>query len=352
MTREKLSTILGNEIRNLNPGYFALVMATGIVSIATYLLDMRPIAWALFWINVGSYAILWILTIIRLVRFFPQFTADLTNHMRGPGHFTIIAGTCVLGSQLVLLTSNATAAVVLWVLGILLWIVLIYTFFTAVTVAETKPSLGKGINGAWLITTVSTQSVSVLGTLVASNFSDWQQQWALFFALGMYLLGGMMYILIMALIFYRFTFFTMAPEELTPPYWINMGAVAITTLAGALLILNASQFAFLQDILPFLKGFTVFFWAAGTWWIPLLFILGAWLHLYKRFTLRYSPQYWGMVFPLGMYTTSTFQLARAIELPFLLVIPGFFVYIAIIAWLLTFIGLIYTIGKVIRLAFV
>jgi hypothetical protein len=32
---------------------------------------------------------------------------------------------------------------------------------------------------------------------------------------------------IVTLIFFRYTFVHMAPEDLTPPYWINMGAVAM-----------------------------------------------------------------------------------------------------------------------------
>jgi tellurite resistance protein TehA-like permease len=152
----------------------------------------------------------------------------------------------------------------------------------------------------------------------------------------------MLYIPLITLIFYRFTFVNVTTASLTPPYWINMGAVAITTLAGARLIIAASEWTTLNEFMPFLKGFTLFFWAAGTWWIPLLLILGFWRHVYRKFPLRYDPQYWGMVFPLGMYTVCTFQLAKAINFTPVLVIPRYFIYLALVGWAAVSFGLIYT----------
>ena len=77
MVGTKLKNILAQGIRDLFPGYFALVMATGIVSLAANLLQMEAIAWTLFRINEVSYGVLWVLTLIRLVRYFPQVEADL-----------------------------------------------------------------------------------------------------------------------------------------------------------------------------------------------------------------------------------------------------------------------------------
>ena len=334
----RITSMIQNEIRNLFPAYFALVMATGIVSIACHLVALDFLAFPLFYLNQFFYIILWVLTLARIVRYPARLFGDMSNHRIGSGFLTIVAATNVLGSQFVILQSNQTIALVLWVLGLALWLLLTYAIFTAFTVKEEKPSLEEGINGAWLLFIVSTQSIPVLGMLLFSRFEAWQEMFT-FAMLGFYLLGCMFYILIISLIVYRFMFFKIEAEDMNPSYWINTGAVAITTLAGANILLRGHA-SFLAEFAPFIKGFTVFFWAAGTWWIPYLFILGAWRHFYKHYPLTYHPVYWGLVFPMGMYTVATFRLAEVLNMDFLLLIPQYFIYLALIAWTITFYGLI------------
>jgi len=329
-----------NHLSTLSPAYFGMVMATGIVSIGAWRLGLSGLAWALFALNLGSYGLLWVLYALRFLFHRAHFVADLTDHLRAPGFFTTVAASSILGSQFLLIADSRPGAFILWLLAIVLWVALTYAIFAIFTVKPVKPTLDKGISGGWLLAVVATQSIAVLSTLLAADAAQPYRMELNFLALSMWLWGGMLYIWMMSLIFYRYTFFVLHPGDLAPPYWINMGAMAISALAGSLLVLNATEAPFLLSLHPFIKGFTIFYWATGTWWIPMLLVLGVWRYVFRRFPFSYDPLYWGGVFPLGMYATSTFEMSKALDFHFLDPLSWLMFGVALTAWLVLFAALL------------
>ena len=324
-------------IEHLTPGCFAFVMATGIVAIASHLHDLPVAPAVLGAINWAGYLLLLVLTLTRLLVFRRAMTSDFADHLRGPGFFTTIAGTSVLGAQTLLIEKLEPIAAGLWGLTIVLWVAITYGFLVAMAVTSRKPPIEHAINGGWLIMVVATQSVVVLGGALGSQLtaSDTFQ----FFCLIMFLLGALLYIMVITLIFYRISFFVVEPDDFGPLYWIDMGGAAISVLAGSTLLLRTGEWHLLQSYQPFLRGATLFLWSAASFWIPFLIGMTVWRYAVRRDRFRYQAGLWGMVFPLGMYSAATYNLAKAEDLPFLAPLSLAFLYIALAAWLLVFVML-------------
>jgi tellurite resistance protein TehA-like permease len=327
-------------IDGLFPGSFALVMATGIVSIAAFLQGFEIVARVLLWVNVAAYFVLWVLTVVRAARSARSLAADVANHQRGAGFLSIVAATNVLGSQVFVIEERTGIALALWIAGLVAWVVITYAFLTAVTVRAEKPTLDRGINGAWLLLVVSTESIAVLGALLAASTGSTPAMLAV--ALFAHLVGLMLYVVVIGLIVYRWTFFPLTGDQVTPPYWINMGALAIAALAGANLLAAAGSWDVLGRVEPFVVGTTLLAWGFATWWIPLLLAVGLWRHGVQRVPVRYDPQYWSLVFPIGMYSVATFRMLAAIDVGVPEAVATTAFWVSIGAWAVTAVGLLGT----------
>jgi tellurite resistance protein TehA-like permease len=330
-----------DDLKTLHPAYFAMVMATGIVAIAAHVHDVSAVATVLFWLNAIFLTGLVAATGMRILRHPREFAEDIQSHGRGVGFFTAAAATAVFGAQLVMQVGDARTAAVFWVAAAMLWVFVTYGVLAVLIAKPDKPDLADGLNGGWLVSVVGAQSVAILTVLIlADGVLDQHVQPLMFFALVLWLGGGALYLFIMTLIFFRYTFVRMSPEDLTPPYWIDMGAMAISTLAGATLIEHAALSPVVTELAPFVKGFTLFFWAIASWWIPMLLILAMWRYLICGVPFAYSPLHWGGVFPLGMYSVATYHLAETLQIPFLMPLSNAFMLVAFVAWLATFLGLV------------
>lgn len=322
-------------VERLLPGYFALVMATGIVAIACHLQAIPVVPAVLGALNWIAWCVLAILTLARIVLFPVQLMRDLGDHLRGPGFLTMVAGTSVLGAQTLAIEQAPAVAEPLWLFAALLWSLILYAFVVAMAVTDNKPPLPAALNGGWLLVTVATQSVVVLGGQLfvgASAAPPPALQLGLF---ALFLVGVMLDGIVMTLIFYRTSFLPLGTEDFGPLYWIDAGGAAICTLAGATLLLRAADWPLLEPYTPFLRGATLAVWAAAGFWLPFLVAMFAWRYAVHRDRFRYEPGLWGMVFPIGMYATATNTLARSEGLPFLDPLSRAFAFASLGAWLIT-----------------
>ncbi len=318
------------------PGYFSLSMSTGIIAIASRLFHYGLAGYTFFAANFAVYFVLWVINLARFLLHPQAVITDLRSHQKGPTFLTVVAATSLIGCQ----CAEFTFCVWLlpWVVAasLSLWIALVYGVLSALTLSAVKPDVEHGLNGSWFLFVVATESLSILGSAilqVAPELVD--PRLVAFASLSAWLLGVVLYLMLLGLVFFRWVFVPMKGGEMTEPWWINMGGAAIATLAGSEL-LSTRQ---LQSLWPFLDPFTVLCWAIASFWIPLLAIMFIHKYLVQWRNLKYSAGIWSMVFPLGMYAAATESFAMGTGLTFLHRLAHGFYFLALAAWCVAAVGL-------------
>jgi len=320
-------------VATLHPGYFALVMATGMVSVGLSVVGLPDLSLAALWLAIGCYGGLLALTGWRLPAFRTNVMADLTDPRRGFGYFTFVAGTNVLGARLALAGQRAAAAVLL-LLGGTAWLLLGYVVpWTAVLARPQRPVLA-GANGTWFIWVVASQSVAVLAAALEPQFLAGRRELAILAVLS-WSVGAVLYAAVGVVVAARMLLYDLRPADLTPPYWVAMGATAITVLAGARIVEMADAPVVLATR-GLIAGAAVVFWAFGSWLIPALVAAGWWRHVVHRVPLRYEATWWSIVFPLAMYGVAAHYLGVADRLPIMAALGRTELWVAFAAWVVTF----------------
>ena len=327
------ATLCRRAVATLDPGYFAWVMATGIISVGTDLLGDHLLSQVVLGVAVVAFVGLTLAYAARLVFFAPfvrQSAADPTTAM---AYFTVVAGTDVLAVRLVM-AAHPLVALALGSAAAALWLVLTYALPWSIVAAARRPVLGE-INGTWLVWVVATQSLSIVAAAVAPSApASWLRADLPAVAVCLWGLGVMLYLVFIVIIFLRLLLIEVTPAEMGPAYWIAMGATAISVRAAAgILALHDPHSTVLVAVMrPFVVGLSVVLWAFGTWWIPLLVLLGIWRYVLRRYPRTYEPRLWNVVFPLGMYTVASFSLGQVAGLGFMASVARVWVWVGVAAW--------------------
>ena len=322
---------------SLNPGYFALVMGTCIVSIGVHTNGLATLSEAMMWLAVVCYAVLVAATVWRAAAFRDELRADFTDPARGFGFFTFVAGTDVLGTRIAGAGQHGVALGLL-VVGGLGWLVLGYVVpWTAVLGRADRPVVA-GANGTWFIWVVASQSVAVLAAALEPAAEEGRSALALL-AVCSWSVGVILYAAAGVFVAARLLLYPLRPVDLTPPYWVAMGATAITVVAGARIVEMADA-PMVNATRGLIAGTSVVFWAFGSWLILPLIAAGWWRHVKHRVPLRYEATWWSVVFPLGMYGVAGQYLGVADSLPIVENIGRHETWVALAVWALTLVAML------------
>jgi hypothetical protein len=213
-------------IRELHPAYFAYVMAAAVAGLV----------------------VLGAALVMRLLYYRPSVAADIRVPDRVFGFFTITVGLDVLGVRLMLAGHPLATAIMASI-----WLLL----------TRARDSVLGRIDGSWLLWIVATQSLSIAA---ATLLPAWPSQSGLLapVAAGLWSVGVLIYLMLVTLILLRWLTIPMTPATLGPPYWILMGATAISVLAGARYLTLPADIPAVRATASFVEGFTYALWVFGT----------------------------------------------------------------------------------------
>lgn len=325
-------------VRGLAPGYFALVMASGIISVGLKLEGFEALSAVLAWVCGIAYAVLVVLTAWKVARYRAAFLEEFNDPRRAFGFFTFVAGTNVLGVRLSMEGALGWTAGLMAV-ALLAWLVLGYVVpWTAVLGRTTRPVVATA-NGTWFIWVVASQSIAVASASLQPVAPDAMAGWLALLAVGSWSVGIFLYAAAGVLVMLRMMLYELRPIDLNAPYWVAMGACAITVLAGARIVEMADA-PMVDATRGLVAGVSVVFWAFATWLIPPLVAAGLWRHWRHRVPLPYDATLWSIIFPLGMYAVAGIYLGQADALPVVGTIGAIELWVALVAWVIVLVAML------------
>ena len=328
---------LAQGVSGLAPHYFALVMASGIVSVGLAQHGYWTLSTVPLVVAVTAYVVLLVLNGWRVLAHRDAVRDDVTDPARAFGFFTFVAGTGVLAVRLAL-SGHTIVAAVLLCLATVSWVALGYLIpWTAMLAPAHRPVLADA-NGSWFIWVVAGQSVAVGAAVLEPAFPAIRVEIAALatfaWSVGVFLYGA-----VGTMVSARLLLFHLRAEQIGPPYWIAMGAAAISVLAGARIV-EMQPTPMVLATRGLISGVVVIMWAFATWLIPALVAFGWWRHRRHRVMLTYDPSLWSIVFPLGMYAVAGTYLGRADELPLVRQVGAVMIWVASAVWAITFVAML------------
>ncbi len=335
-------------IRQFTPNWFTMIMGTGIVAlILPEFIFGKSILWqvaiVLWHFNTLLFITFSLLYILRWL-IYPQEAKQIFSH----SSMALFLGTIPMGLATILngflkygvVLYGDTAvqiAHILWFIDAILavGIGILIPFF----MFHKQEHQLNTMTAIWLLPIVACEVTATSGGLLLAHLDVGQHAIAILFA--SYMLWGMSVLPafgILTILMLRLALHKLPGKELAISSWLALGPIG--TGALALLVLGAQAphvLAFIQ-----LERLGDFFKNTGV--IASFILLGFgvwWLAIAVLTTLKYLAQdlpfnlgWWGLTFPLGVFTSAILSLAHQLNVNFILNIGLSFAVILMILWII------------------
>lgn len=328
---------------DLPPDAFAVVMATGIVSVAARQHHYPDIGDALEIVAIAMFVALAVGLVVRVAARFESAVHEIQDPDVAFRMFTASAGCAVLGVRF---QDSPVALGVLGALAAASWLFLGPLAIRDV-LRRPRADLRDHAHGAWLLPSVATCGLAITAVDVGRHGSAGALLWL---AAALWLLGLCIYAAVTWLIAWRSVAAPFRPELVTPDSWILLGGLAIATLASARLLNAARDIRFDAWLTDVLHPATLVLWCLATAWAPLLLYAEVWRLDRQAGSLHYAGVWWSAVFPLGMYSSATASTSVALDIHAMYTVSLVVFWVAFTVWLVVAVGWIHRAGRRIRAA--
>ena len=310
-------------VRYFHPGWFASVMGTGILAVATahsvsFVPALEGLAVALWIFNTVLCLVLLVPWIARWLFFFNEAWADVSHPTRGPFYSTLPIGLLVLGVDFSAIGRQYIGAELaipihqgLWIAGTLLafffGVLIPYKWFTSQSVPVEQT------NGGWFMPPVANIVVPASAApLIATWGSPQLCHFMCLVAFAFLGIGFFLFLIVGVLLIGRLIYNPLPHAHLAPTLWIGLGPIGVGSLALVRLSTTASPIfdQYIAEAQVFLRLGSLALWGFGVWWLVTAIVLTL---RYLREPFPFAMSWWAFTFPLGAYTVATYLLADAYQ---------------------------------------
>ncbi len=310
-----------------------MVMGTGSLSSGALLLGMPGLSVALFVIAVVAFAILCALGAVRVVRHPERLRADAASSRTSFAPYTFVAALAVLGMRATLGGWTVGPAVALAV-GIAGTVVLAVPALRMVRSHAGRP---EAVTGNWQLPSVA---IEALGLLAAALGLRLRSEGFEAVAVTLWLAGIPAYLAVVPAIVRRFRRLPFGPADLTPDYWTLLAVPSLIGLVAARLWVAGPGFGaaswFRAGYAPVAFAGLAVSAALAPAWIA----LQAWRLVRDPPTRRYSPVWWGLVFPTAIVVMAAQVIGHTFGVSWLhpVAVCGYWCVLAV--WAVLILGLV------------